>query len=114
MKKRELSGELVHLHQILKFFNLINFWVKKSQRTLFSMECKNRKSIKQHSNFKSEEEIILMPGFYFQVMSQVNPVEELKIIHLKEINSQFSPIKSLLFAKIIYFLKKFILFLIDR
>lgn len=61
------------------------FLGRTGNRTIFSIECFNGKSIKQHSRYSSEEEIILMPGFYFEVMSQASPSEGLKIIHLKEI-----------------------------
>ncbi len=53
-------------------------------RTLFSIECQQGKSISLHSRYKAEEEIILMPGFYFQVISQLTPAEGLRIIHLKQ------------------------------
>ncbi|CAF2033923.1 unnamed protein product [Rotaria magnacalcarata] len=62
------------------------FLGKHGQRTLFSIECVNGKSIAKHSHYKStEKEIILMPGSYFEVMSQLNPSAELHIIQLKEI-----------------------------
>ncbi|CAF3314654.1 unnamed protein product [Rotaria socialis] len=62
------------------------FLGKHGQRTLFSIECINGKSVAKHSYFKNtEKEIILMPGSYFEVMSQLNPAPELHIIQLKEI-----------------------------
>ncbi|CAF3606674.1 unnamed protein product [Rotaria socialis] len=62
------------------------FLGKHGQRTLFSIECINGKSVAKHSYFKNtEKEIILMPGTYFEVMSQLNPAPELHIIQLKEI-----------------------------
>jgi hypothetical protein len=71
-----------------------NFLGKSGTRTLFSIECVNGKSIKAHSYFnKTEEEIVLMPGTFFQVIGQVNPAEGLHIIHLKEIQPPFPLLK---------------------
>jgi hypothetical protein len=53
-------------------------------RTIFNIECINGKSIKDHSYFKQENEILLMPGSYFQVVSKWEPAKDLYIIHLRE------------------------------
>jgi len=53
-------------------------------RTIFNIECINGKSIQAHSYFKEENEILLMPGSYFQVVSKWNPAKGLYIIHLRE------------------------------
>jgi hypothetical protein len=56
-------------------------------RTLFSIECKSGKPIGSHSYFKnSEQEVIIMPGSYFEVMGQLNPAAGLLIIQLKQID----------------------------
>ncbi|CAF4677991.1 unnamed protein product [Rotaria sp. Silwood2] len=71
------------------------FLGKYGQRTLFSIECINGKSVVKHSYFKnSEKEIILMPGSYFEVMGQLNPIPELQIIQLKEITPPIALVKS--------------------
>ncbi|CAF1470104.1 unnamed protein product [Adineta ricciae] len=71
-----------------------SFLGKTGVRTLFSIECLNGKSIKQHSYFsKTEEEIVLLPGTFFKVVGQVNPAEGLHIIHLKEIQPPFVLLK---------------------
>ncbi|CAF3972018.1 unnamed protein product [Rotaria sp. Silwood1] len=71
------------------------FLGKDGQRTLFSIECINGKSIAKHSYFKNtEKEIILMPGSYFQVTSQLNPAPGLHIIQLKEITAPMTLVKS--------------------
>ncbi|CAF1138391.1 unnamed protein product [Rotaria sp. Silwood1] len=63
-------------------------------RTLFSIECLNGKPIGSHSYFENqEEEVILMPGFYFKVMGQLNLPDGLHIIHLKEIQSPITLVK---------------------
>jgi hypothetical protein len=62
------------------------FLGKTGQRTLFSIECINGKAVGAHSYFKkTEQEIILMPGSYFEVIGQLNPAPGLNIIELKEI-----------------------------
>jgi hypothetical protein len=59
-------------------------------RTLFSIECENGKNIRGYSAFDQEEEILLMPGFYFKVANVLKQSSDLHIIHLKEINPPFS------------------------
>ena len=62
------------------------FLGKHGERTLFSIQCVNGKSVANHSYFKNtEKEIILMPGSYFEVIGQLNPARQLHIIQLKEI-----------------------------
>jgi hypothetical protein len=53
-------------------------------RTIFNIECINGKSIQSHSYFKEENEILLLPGSYFQVISKWEPAKDLYIIHLRE------------------------------
>jgi hypothetical protein len=53
-------------------------------RTLFSIETQTGRRIRSHSYFKDEEEILLLPGTYFQVISHLSPADNLHIIHLKE------------------------------
>jgi hypothetical protein len=66
------------------------FLGQEGQRTLFSIECINGKSVGNHSYYKNKEkEIILMPGSYFEVIGQLNPAPQLFIIQLREI---FPPI----------------------
>jgi hypothetical protein len=62
------------------------FLGKTGERTIFSIECFNGKSIINHSYFKKkEDEVILMPGSYFEVIGQLNPAPQLHIIQLKQI-----------------------------
>jgi hypothetical protein len=70
------------------------FLGKKGQRTLFSIECINGKSVAPHSYFKNtEKEIILMPGSYFEVVGQLNPAPKLHIIQLQEISPPITLLK---------------------
>ncbi|CAF4367686.1 unnamed protein product [Rotaria sp. Silwood2] len=58
-------------------------------RAVFAIECLNGKSISLHSYFGPEEEIILLPGFYFEVIDQISPEVGLHIIQIREINPSF-------------------------
>ena len=51
-------------------------------RTLFSIETFNGRTIRSHSHFQVEEEVLILPGTYFEVKSQLNPAPGLHIIHL--------------------------------
>jgi hypothetical protein len=54
------------------------------ERTLFSIEAINAKIISEHSHFKNEDEILLLPGTYMEVVSKFNPAPDLHIVHLKQ------------------------------
>lgn len=54
------------------------------ERTLFSIEILNGRSIRAHSHFDTEDEILLLPGTYMEVQSQFIPAPNLHIIHLKQ------------------------------
>ncbi|CAF0981790.1 unnamed protein product [Adineta steineri] len=58
---------------------------KTGYRTLFSIETFNGTNIRAHSYINEEEEIILLPGTYLEVQSQLNPATDLHIIHLKQV-----------------------------
>lgn len=53
-------------------------------RTIFSIECLNARPIKAHSSYQREEEILLLPGTYFEVVSNVNTGHGLCVIRLRE------------------------------
>ena len=54
-------------------------------RTLFSVEAINGRSVRDHSHFMTEDEILLLPGTRMVVQSQLSPAPDLYIIHLKQI-----------------------------
>ncbi|CAF3566749.1 unnamed protein product [Rotaria socialis] len=54
------------------------------ERTIFSIEVINGRSIKDHSEYNNEGEVLLLPGTYMEVQAQLNPASELHIIHLKQ------------------------------
>ncbi|CAF3762605.1 unnamed protein product [Rotaria sp. Silwood1] len=62
---------------------------KTGPRTLFNIECMNGKAIKSHSYFKTEDEILILPGFYFEVVSKVDAGNGLYIIHVRELSPPF-------------------------
>jgi hypothetical protein len=53
------------------------------KRTLFSVEALNGRSIRAHSHFVTEDEILLLPGTRMIVISQLSPAQDLHVIHLK-------------------------------
>lgn len=57
---------------------------KTGTRTLFSIETQTGRRIRSHSYFKHEEEILLLPGTFFEIISSLSPAEHLHIIHLRE------------------------------
>ncbi|CAF0989020.1 unnamed protein product [Adineta steineri] len=60
---------------------------KTGPRTVFTVECKNGKDIGQYSQFPDEKEVMLMPGFYYEVTSVFEPAHEMYLISLKEIDA---------------------------
>ncbi len=54
-------------------------------RTLFSVEVINGRTVKAHSHFVTEDELLLLPGTHMIVQSQLNPAPDLYIIHLKQV-----------------------------
>jgi len=55
------------------------------ERTLFSVEVINGRTVRAHSHFITEDEIVLLPGTHMEVQSQFSPAPGLNIIHLKQI-----------------------------
>jgi hypothetical protein len=53
-------------------------------RTLFSVEAINGRTVRSHSHFTTEDEILLLPGTYFEVKSRLNPAPDLYIVHLQQ------------------------------
>ncbi|CAF4152132.1 unnamed protein product [Rotaria magnacalcarata] len=54
-------------------------------RTLFSIESFNGKSIKNHSHFPGEKEVLLLPCSYFEVMGKINHGHGLATIHIRQL-----------------------------
>jgi hypothetical protein len=62
------------------------------ERTLFSVEAINGRTIRAHSHFVTEDEILLLPGTHMEVQSLFSPASDLHIVHLKQIK----PVETLL------------------
>ena len=58
---------------------------RNGNRTLFSIESINCRTIRDHSEYKTEDEVLLLPGTQLIVQSQFMPADDLHIIHLKQI-----------------------------
>ncbi|CAF1123931.1 unnamed protein product [Rotaria sp. Silwood1] len=59
-------------------------------RTIFNIECDSAKDISKYSFYPSENEVLMYPARQFQVISSFNSGNQLKIIHVKEIQPPFS------------------------
>ena len=57
----------------------------RGERTLFSAEVINGRTIRAHSHFVTEDEILLLPGTQMIVQSQFSPADDLHIVHLKQV-----------------------------
>jgi len=57
----------------------------RGSRTLFSIETINSRTIRAHSHYEGEDEVLLLPGTTMVVQSKLNPAPDLHIIHLKQI-----------------------------
>ena len=55
------------------------------KRTLFSIEAINGRTVRAHSYFDTEDEVLLLPGTYMAVQSQFHPAPDLHVIHLKQV-----------------------------
>lgn len=97
---RESSTDLPHLYPKGKRFvwwsftnananssAIENFSHQSGKRILFQIECKNGKMIGKHSSFPSENEVLLKPGFYFEVKTVLEMTADAHIINIKEIDS---------------------------
>jgi hypothetical protein len=76
------------------------FLGKTGTRTLFNIDCESGKDIRQHSFFPTEDEILLIAARKFQVVSCLDSGNDLFIIQVKEIESDYPllgpPLKQLL------------------
>ena len=56
------------------------------KRTLFIITCLHGRSIRNHSFFPFEDEILLTPGSYFQIKGRYDSSDDLHIVQLEEIH----------------------------
>ncbi|CAF3802320.1 unnamed protein product, partial [Rotaria sp. Silwood1] len=71
------------------------FFGKNGTRTLLTIECDSGKDIRQHSFYQKEDEILLLPGREFEVVSSMDMGHSLSMIQLKEIVPRFPNIASI-------------------
>ncbi|CAF1535196.1 unnamed protein product, partial [Didymodactylos carnosus] len=69
----------VHVLELEKFLG------QKGTRTLFNIECKEGKIIRAHSHFSIEDEVVLMPASFFEVIGKNNAGNGLYIVHVRQI-----------------------------
>jgi hypothetical protein len=66
-----------------------HFLGKTGVRTLFNIECESGKSIRAHSYYEREDEILLLPATQFRVVGRIDSGNGLHIIHLKETKPEY-------------------------
>ena len=71
------------------------FFGKSGTRTLFAIESDTGKNIRQHSFYQHEDEIVLLPGREFEVVSSTDMGNQLTMIELKEVEPRYPTIASL-------------------
>ncbi|CAF2185297.1 unnamed protein product [Rotaria magnacalcarata] len=71
----------------LNILNDGNVFGQNGERTLFIIDSKSGKSIRQHSFYPNEEDILLPAACQFQVTDSFDAGHGLHLIHLKEIRS---------------------------
>ncbi|CAF3620013.1 unnamed protein product [Rotaria sp. Silwood1] len=59
------------------------------ERTMFSIQTASGKCIKAHSYFQQEDEILLAPGRYFEVIDKLSSADGLHIIHIREVSPPY-------------------------
>ncbi|CAF1484696.1 unnamed protein product [Adineta ricciae] len=71
-------------------------------RTIFQIECFSGKMIRDHSYYKTENEIILSPGCFFRVVERCKIGKDLYMIQLREEESPYETVPPLpdLFKKV--------------
>lgn len=63
------------------------FLGKTGTRTIFSIETFDARSVKDHSDYPNEDEVLLLPGTCMKVRAKLDPEKNLCIIELKQIHS---------------------------
>jgi hypothetical protein len=82
-----LEGRIFIWWDFISCTSSMKFLQKNETRTLFIIECDLAKDISQHSFYETQNEILLYPARQFQTLSSYHSNDQLKIIHLKEIQS---------------------------
>ncbi|CAF4189089.1 unnamed protein product [Rotaria sordida] len=72
---------------------------KSGTRTLFAIECDTGKNICHCSFYEKKDEILLLPGREFEVVSSMDMGHQMSMIQLKEVEPRFPNIASLTLSK---------------
>ena len=75
----EFSSCTTHAHMIEQFLG------NEGDSTMFIVDCSFGKNICNHSFFEAENDILLLPGIYFEVVRSFSPAKNFHIIQLQEI-----------------------------
>ncbi|CAF2628312.1 unnamed protein product [Rotaria sp. Silwood2] len=59
-------------------------------RTLFTIECHSGKSISKHAHDQSKDQVLLLPGRKFQVISCLNAGNNLTIVQMQEMETSYN------------------------
>jgi hypothetical protein len=72
-----------------KSISILKHFVPKSGNdgTIFMIECINGKNISAYSFYSNEDEIILMSGTTLVAMNESLPMNEIRVVHLKEVSA---------------------------
>ncbi|CAF0933992.1 unnamed protein product [Adineta ricciae] len=65
----------------------------KGARTLFHIDCYSSRDIREYSAHAKECEALLLPARQFQIVSSLNAGNDLYVIHLREVEPEFTCIK---------------------
>jgi hypothetical protein len=66
------------------------FLGNEGHRTMFTIDCYSGKNVRNHSYFETENEVLLLPARYFEVVSSLKAAANFHIIQLKEIEPEVS------------------------
>ena len=73
-----------HVHIIEQFLG------NDGDRTMFIIDCSTGRDIRDHSFFETENEIVIPPGRYFEVIGTLKPAPNFHIVQLREIQPEVS------------------------
>ena len=92
--KQFIGGDLVLVQQLWSVLQNEEFLGSSGKRTMFTIECFSGKDIRQHSDFQNEDEILLLPGRQFEVVSCLQQGKDLYLIHLRETKPDYPLLES--------------------
>lgn len=109
----EPNGKMVVWQQfssttsIVETLQLELFLEEEGTRTRFTIDCHSGRCIKNHSYYRREEEILLLPATQFKVTSTLDLGHELHEVQLKEIETSGTLLRHLLLVRLMYLLLRY-------